>query len=193
MSRVDDELARVVREGEAADPATPGWAVVDARRGEASAENKPRRRFALLIALLVMGAGILTLVFTNFKEAAIYSKGVDQLIRQRNQLVRRNVNVNGTLVKGTLTRRAEPCEYRFDLQKNGARVAVRYAQCIVPDTFRDLPYMDVDVTATGKLTPQGYFEANHIMAKCPSKYEMKARAEHGSVIPASAIAPGSRN
>jgi cytochrome c-type biogenesis protein CcmE len=82
-----------------------------------------------------------------------------------------------------LVRRDQPCEYRFTIEKKGVALPVRFAQCIVPDTFRDMPGMDVSVTAEGKLTQAGNFEASTIMAKCPSKYEMKDRARAGEKAP----------
>lgn len=173
MSKIDDELAQAVAESEAQKPVTAPARAVAAQ----SATRRTKRSLGLLLALLVMGAGILLLVFTSFDKAAVYSKTVDQLLAQKDKLAGRAVNVNGILVKGTLKKRDDPCEFRFTLKKNGAVLPVRYAQCVVPDTFQDLPYMDVDVTATGKLAEAGYFEASQIMAKCPSKYEMKAKSQ----------------
>jgi cytochrome c-type biogenesis protein CcmE len=48
---------------------------------------------------------------------------------------------------------------------------VRYAQCVIPDTFRDVPGGGVQVTVEGALTAQGEFEATLVMAKCASKYD----------------------
>jgi cytochrome c-type biogenesis protein CcmE len=50
-----------------------------------------------------------------------------------------------------------------------------------------MPGMDVSVTAEGKLTEAGNFEASNIMAKCPSKYEMKDRAKSGEAAPHAAM------
>ena len=99
------------------------------------------------------------------------------------------MRVEGTLVKGTLVRRDQPCEYRFKVAKKGVELPVRFAQCVVPDTFRDMPGMDVSVTAEGKLKDTGYFEASSIMAKCPSKYEMKERAKGGEQAPHAGMPP----
>jgi len=60
---------------------------------------------------------------------------------------------------------------------------VHYPQCSVPDTFRDVPNVDVEVTAEGTLTETGTFDASRIMAKCPSKYEMEQRAASGETVP----------
>src|SRR5450432_2196317 len=148
MSHIDDELAKAVEESEADEAASPA-VVSDAL--PTPGEKKPRRELVLLAALLVIGGAILTLVMTSFDGAAIYSKTVDEVIAQKDSLASRNLRVQGTLVKGSLGKRDSPCEYRFRMQKNGAVIDVRYPQCVVPDTFRDVPNVDVDVTATGKL------------------------------------------
>jgi cytochrome c-type biogenesis protein CcmE len=190
MSAIDEELAKAVEESEADEAARP----VVVTEGPSPA-HKPKKELGLLLALLVMGAGILVLVMTTFNDAAIYSKGVDEVLAQQSELRDRNLRVQGTLVKGTLVRRDSPCEYRFRMKKNGAEIEVRYPQCVVPDTFRDVPNMDVDVTATGKLA-DGHFQASEIMAKCPSKYDMKQRAAsgekapHGALMPGAALPPG---
>jgi cytochrome c-type biogenesis protein CcmE len=179
MSDLDKELERAAAAVD--EPARPA-------QSPAPLPSGPRRKgnVGLLIGLLVMGGGILTLVFTSFKGSAVYSKGVDDLVRDQAKFEDRAVRVEGTLVKGSLVRRDQPCEYRFTLEKKGVVLPVHYAQCIVPDTFRDMPGMDVSVTAEGKLN-SGHFEASNIMAKCPSKYEMKERQKSGETAPHAAM------
>jgi len=160
-------------------------------QGSSEPQKKPRRELLLLGTLLAIAAAILTLVMTHFNDSAIYSKGVDEMLAQKASLGDRNLRVQGTLVKGTLARRDSPCEYRFRMKKNGAEVEVRYPQCVVPDTFRDVPNMDVDVTATGKLAKDGHFQASQIMAKCPSKYDMKQMAASGKQMPQGQMGPTS--
>lgn len=183
MSGVDDDLRTAVLESEAEEVARP--VVVS----EPLQRVKPKKELRLLIALLVMGGSVLALVMTSFNDAAIYSKGVDEIVQHEAELQSKNLRVQGTLVKGTLVRRESPCEYRFRMKKNGAEIAVSYPQCVVPDTFRDVPEMDVDVTATGKLASDGHFQASEIMAKCPSKYDMKQRAAAGEKAPHAGMFP----
>jgi len=184
MPDLDEELARAAAVG----PETSGFGSFGsgsagtgastpspARAGEPE-DAPPRRSLGLLVSLLVMGVGLLVLVLTSLRSAVVYSKGVDELVTERARLVGRTVRVEGSLVKGTLVRRAEPCEYRFTLERRGQRLEVDYPQCSIPDTFRELGYTDVTVTAEGKLAADGRFAATQIMAKCPSKYEERARA-----------------
>jgi cytochrome c-type biogenesis protein CcmE len=75
----------------------------------------------------------------------------------------------------------------FTIEKNGTELPVRYAKCIVPDTFRDIAGMDLGVTVEGELRPDGSFEASQVLAKCPSKYEMKQKQAQGENAPHAAM------
>ena len=178
MSDLDRELERA-----AAAVDEPAPAVTRPEPGPTPPARKGN--VGLLIGLLVMAGAILTLVLFSFKESAVYAKGVDELIREKDKYsgTDRAVRVQGILVNGTLVHRDPPCEHRFEMQTKGAVLPVRYPQCIVPDTFRDMPEMDVMVTAEGKLSSAGYLEASTIFAKCPSKYEMKEMQKGGQKAP----------
>jgi cytochrome c-type biogenesis protein CcmE len=134
----------------------------------------------LLVVLLVMAGSIVALVLMSFKDAAVYALKVDKVMANAASLGGRKLRVEGTLVHGSLERRDQPCEYRFVIKEKDAELPVRYPLCVVPDTFRDVPGMDVGVTVEGKLAAGGGgFDASQVMAKCPSKYEMKEKRDRG--------------
>lgn len=180
---IDQELAKAVEEAEA-EVSVPAVAQAAA---PSPSPGKPKRNLGLLIGVLVMTAGVLALVFTSGDQNAIYSVGVEQLLKEQAKYGQRNLRVKGFLVKGSLSRRDQPCEYRFkleDAEHKQTTLAVHYPQCVVPDTFKDMPGMDVEVTAEGKLGPDAtVFTATSIIAKCPSKYEMKQRSMAGELAP----------
>jgi cytochrome c-type biogenesis protein CcmE len=188
MSDLDKELEKAIAESEAdagRGSAPPGSErpVEAVQATPLAPKPTPRRNLGLLLGLLVIGGGVLAPVMTSANKAAIYSVPTDELVAHKADYAARNVRVEGTLVKGSLRQRAEPCEYRFTIEKNGKRLPVRFPQCVVPDTFRDAPGMDVQVTAEGRLSDEGHFEATNIMAKCPSKYEMQEKAAKGEKAP----------
>jgi cytochrome c-type biogenesis protein CcmE len=183
MADLDSELRQAVTESEA----NAGGLVRDPT--PEPPPPKSRRNVGLLIGLLVAVGAMLALVFSSADDAAIYSVTVDKVMADRQNLIGRNLRVEGDLVKGTLRHRAEPCEYRFTMNRGGQELKVRYAECIIPDTFRDVPDMDVQVTAEGQLTEEGYLEATHIMAKCPSKYEMRQKKAAGESAPHDMLQP----
>src|SRR5262249_41694285 len=144
MSRIDEELAKAVEEAEAAAPAVAVPPPV------VRTPAAPQRNIGLLVALLVSAAAVLTLIFVSGKNATVYAKPVEELVAEKAKYATRQVRVQGKLSKGTLLKRDNPCEFRFQIENKGATLPVRYAQCIVPDNFRDVPGMDVVVVAEGK-------------------------------------------
>jgi cytochrome c-type biogenesis protein CcmE len=182
---MDDPKSEISRD-------TPSEAILPAARPRPERKHDPqatRRGIMIVVPLVMVAAGIAGLVLTGMKDNAIYSKSVDELVAQRARFAGRPVRAEGNLVHGTLVKRESPCEFRFTIEKNGVDVPVRYGQCIVPDTFRDVPGMDVGVTVEGELLADNTFEATSVLAKCPSKYEMKDRAARGEKMPHGAEVP----
>ncbi|HEX8790017.1 MAG TPA: cytochrome c maturation protein CcmE [Polyangiaceae bacterium] len=152
----------------------------------APAPRATRKRWTgpvLAVGLAAGAAAVATFVLTGMQDKAIYSKPVDELLAQKDKFAGRPVRAEGNLVHGTMVKRDQPCEFRFTIAKNGVELPVRYPQCVVPDTFRDVPGMDVGVTVEGELQPDQSFLASSVLAKCPSKYEMKERQKNGEQMP----------
>ena len=184
MSRkLDDELAKAIRDtedssGGESPPASPTSTDGLERpivRAVPTPHRTKTRNLGLLATLLVMVGAVVALFLVGFKEAAIYATPVDQLLASKEKFTGRKVRVEGELVPGTLKKRDDPCEYRFTVHgaDKANQVPVRYAQCVLPDTFRDVPQGGVQVTVEGKLMAEGHFEATLVMAKCASKYNQE--------------------
>jgi cytochrome c-type biogenesis protein CcmE len=141
------------------------------------ADAQERKGWGLLAVLLVLAGIVLTLVFSGGEEAVVYSYRVDEIKAKAAEFGDRQLRVQGTLVYGSLVKRDSPCEHRFMMrklgEKTGEALEVRYPLCVVPDTFREVEGVDVEVTAEGRLDSAGYLQATKIFAKCPSKYEMR--------------------
>jgi cytochrome c-type biogenesis protein CcmE len=167
--KLDDELAEaILPKDDAGRGSTP--AVTKAAAASAPARRAPRST-GLLVTLLVMVGAVVALFLVGFKEAAVYATTVDKLMASKGESVGKKLRMEGELVPGTLVKRDQPCEYRFTVHGETSRVPVRYAQCVIPDTFRDVPQGGVQVTVEGALTANGEFEASLVMAKCASKYD----------------------
>jgi cytochrome c-type biogenesis protein CcmE len=162
---------------------------VPARRRRAETEEQrdegqnPWVRRGLVIGLAAVAAAIAGLVLLGMQDASVYSKPIDELLANKQRFAGRTVRAEGTLVKGSLVKKDSPCEYKFVLENKGARLPVRFGECVVPDTFKDVPNMDVGATVEGELKADGTFEATKIIAKCPSKYEMKEKQKSGEQMP----------
>jgi cytochrome c-type biogenesis protein CcmE len=160
------------REGDAAAP-----------RAAAPARAPGKRNIGLVIGLVMAASALAGFVLTGLGEGALYSKPVDEILANPGKYAGRPVRAEGNLVHGSIAHRESPCEWRFVIAKGRSEMPVRYPQCIVPDTFRDVPGMDVGVTVEGQVQADGSFLATTVLAKCPSKYEMKERQERGEQAP----------
>jgi cytochrome c-type biogenesis protein CcmE len=164
------------------------------RRGTDAGSERGERAgwvgLAIAVALAMGAAAIAALVLTGMQDKAMYSKPVDELLAQKTRFMGRPVRAEGNLVHGSLEKRDSPCEYKFVITKNGAELPVRFDQCVVPDTFRDVPDMDVGVTVEGELQTDNSFVASSVLAKCPSKYEMDQRKKNGESMPHGPLASG---
>jgi cytochrome c-type biogenesis protein CcmE len=133
----------------------------------------------LLVGTLAVSATIAALVFGLSKPKVMYSRGVFELLQ--NPLRDRPLRVEGILVGGSLCKVEKKCEFQFRMTDKPGRappgsrdeLEVRFANCVVPDTFADVPGVDVEVVAEGELCEDcSYFAATQILAKCASKYEI---------------------
>jgi cytochrome c-type biogenesis protein CcmE len=140
----------------------------------------PALKITLIVGLLG-GAVALLLLGSSASDAFVYSKLVDEVMKNPASFKGRELRVEGQLKPGSIQFRPEPCTYRFVIEKAGKEMPVEFPQCIVPDTFRD--GMGISVTVQGKLDGQGGFLANQVVPRCPSKYEMQQRKKNGEVMP----------
>lgn len=142
------------------------------------------------IVFVVLGAALSLLMFgSEASDALVYSKLVNEVMVKPEDFKNRELRVEGDLKQGSIKFREDPCEYRFVIGKEGKEMPVRFPQCIVPDTFKD--GLGVQVSVQGRLTNDGYFLANKVIAKCPSKYEMQQRQQAGEKMPHAMPSPSS--
>ena len=122
----------------------------------------------LLVACLVGAIASTTLVLGLDRPQVVYAYSVSHFLKEPQRDT--EVRLGGWLVHGSLCRVREPCEYRFRLKgESGEQLPVRYPQCVVPDTFRDVPGIDVSITVQGELCGNCHtFTASSIFAKCAS-------------------------
>jgi cytochrome c-type biogenesis protein CcmE len=117
------------------------------------------------VTSLVLATAFGVLLYSTLGESMQYYKYVDEVMAQPEAWQGKNLQVHGHVVPGSIARKPDSLEYRFEVYRNGKTVRAFYSG-IVPDTFKD----DSEVVLTGALTKDG-FHATDMTAKCPSKYE----------------------
>jgi len=117
------------------------------------------------ITTLVLAVTFGILMYATLGESMQYYKYVDEVTASPQTWTGKKLQVHGYVVPGSIGRKRDTLEYRFDIQRNGQTLRAYYTG-VVPDTFKD----EAEVVLTGQLTSSG-FMATDMTAKCPSKYE----------------------
>ncbi|MDP3277093.1 MAG: cytochrome c maturation protein CcmE [Deltaproteobacteria bacterium] len=161
---------------------------VDAKEGEARPEMPvgagkiaPKRNLVpwVMVGVILVVVGLVGSTFRPGQGALVYSKYVDEVLAAPARFVGLpELRVEGMVQAGTVENQSGSSDFRFRVERNGRAMPVHY-RGIVPDTFRE----GIGVTVRGQLLASGLFEAREVVAKCPSKYEMRAAANQGQTMP----------
>ncbi|MBZ0116520.1 MAG: cytochrome c maturation protein CcmE [Sandaracinaceae bacterium] len=179
----EDALVDELRAEPAAEPARTERAVRATRAREPGPKKGGVPTWVPIVVVVGLLAVVVTalLATTDFSEAFVYSKLVDEVMVEPDEFLGRELRVEGELRQGSVQFSPEPCEHRFVLERQGREMPVRFPRCEVPDTFRD--DMGISVVVQGRLQSDHTFLADQIIPRCPSKYEMRQRQENGETMP----------
>jgi cytochrome c-type biogenesis protein CcmE len=126
-----------------------------------------RKAIRTLLTVVILGGALTLLLFTTLKEGAQYYLHVDEVMASPQQWYGKPLQLHGFVVTGSVLKKPDSLDYRFDVQNGNAIVKASYTG-VVPDTFKG----GSEVVLTGRLGPSGFAVApDGVMAKCPSKYQ----------------------
>jgi cytochrome c-type biogenesis protein CcmE len=117
---------------------------------------------------------ILTLAFlgySGFQESKSYYMTVSELFAKKNENYERRLKVAGDVVPGSIVHEGKAIKFTIS-QENNTMPVVYVGTDAPPDTFVDRAQAVVE----GNYGHDGVFTANHMQAKCASKYEKEVAA-----------------
>jgi cytochrome c-type biogenesis protein CcmE len=125
----------------------------------------------LIVAGLIIIGAIAYLMFSGINDSMVYYYTVSELMAKADSLDGRGVRVSGYVEPGSVQRTAGAPEIRFVVfeKQSDETVPVVY-RGTVPDTFKENAEVVVEGTYR---TGDRVFQANTLLAKCPSKYEAR--------------------
>ncbi len=124
------------------------------------------RKFLISGVILFLAIGYLG--YIGFQNSATYYYTVSELLQQGAPAHGENVRVNGQVAPDSIEQEAGGFKLMFTIIDGEESLPVVY-QGAVPDAFK----AGNDVVIEGYLSPEGIFQANTILTKCPSKYVPK--------------------
>lgn len=130
-----------------------------------------RKQLRLTVGIVVIVGAIVYFAMAGFEEGKAYYKTIDELSEMGPNAQGKRLRVGGIVSEGTIERDGR--ELTFRIEQEEQTLSVHYVGTApVPDTFKD----GAEAIVEGRQLPDGTFEADHIQAKCASKYE----AEYGT-------------
>lgn len=138
---------------------------------------KKQLRFAIGISVVLVA--IAYFAFAGYNEGKAYYKTIDEVAALDADDSGKRLRVAGLVKEGTIERDGKDLRFVLaqDVDTAEHTMVVTYVGTApIPDTFKDR----AEAVVEGKRMPDGTFEADHIQAKCASKYEAKygADAQH---------------
>ena len=124
-------------------------------------------RMWLLLASVVFVMVLGYLGFTAFQSASAYYLTVSELTAKGADAYDKNLRVNGTLVPTSIERDAGGTLMHFSLT-DGQDTINAVHDGVVPDLFFN---EHSEILLEGTYGPEGMFDAEAIIVKCPSKYQ----------------------
>ena len=127
----------------------------------------------LAIGIALVAAALAYLVYAGTKDNLVYYYEIDE-VQAAAARTDGKIRISGDVVEGSIAKDAESREIRFAISGTVEEAAPAGAETIpvvyagtVPDIFRE----GIQVVVEGRLGADGTFEAETLLAKCPSKYQ----------------------
>ena len=143
-----------------------------------------------LLGSLVIVASLVTLVATSMKSATLRAVPVHEVRAADNTqktFVGQRLRLVGFVARAPVRRSTQPSERgaidvaHFAVEDKGRAVQVTYRDAL-PDTFRAGGPVQVD----GVYNAAGQIQADHVLTKCPSKYDQMPPVEKPDTTSANA-------
>ena len=133
-------------------------------------ESKSRRRRKRLPLSFILGglailAAVIYLVYANTQANALYYMTVSEL-KTCTICTTQSVRVAGVVQAGSIVRNDQSQLVTFVIADGGQTLSVTYSG-VVPDIFRQ----GIEVVVEGHYSGHGPFQAQTLLAKCPSKFQ----------------------
>ena len=122
-------------------------------------------KMKFIVAIIIIALTVGYLVYGGVKDTMVYYLTVQELKAQVPDVYESRVRVSGTVVPGTIVKENDG-SLEFQITDGSEVVDVQY-EGIIPDIFAD----DVEAVVEGVYAKNDVFEADTLLAKCPTKYE----------------------
>ncbi len=125
-----------------------------------------KRNLKFVVGGAIVAVAIIYLVYSGIQKTALYYLTVSEFRNRGDETYGEAVRVNGKVLDGSIRWESKEGALYFTIIDEQNKLPIIH-KGVAPDTFRG----GAEVVIEGRYAPEDIFEADKIMAKCPSKYE----------------------
>ena len=125
-----------------------------------------RKKYIIGAVLLLVAVGFL--LYTGFREGTVYYYTISELKEKAELLADKEIRIAGQVADGSIEWEADTFTMRFTLLEEGESLPVIF-HGVAPDNLQE----GREAVVGGKYDAGGFFLADNILTKCPSKYAPK--------------------
>ena len=131
----------------------------------ASARRRKRIPLSFFLAGMAILGAVIYLIYINTQTSAVYYMTIPEL-KHCTTCTTQDVRVAGYVQAGTIVRDDRSQTVAFVMEDSKQTLQVTYSG-VLPDIFR----AGVQVVVEGRYSGSGPFQAQTLLAKCPSKFQ----------------------
>ena len=131
-----------------------------------------KSKLFIVAVIVVLALGYL--VYAGVRESMVYYLTLDEMFERVPEIHSSKIRVSGKVVPGSIVKDIDG-SLEFSIADEEHNLDVMY-KGIIPDIFAD----DVEAIVEGTYTEAGVFQADLLLAKCPTKYESTDGLEYGT-------------
>ncbi len=121
-------------------------------------------KFKIAAGVIIIMTAIIYIISSGLQKTMIPFLSITEFV-QKGMPVER-LKLTGFVMPGTIEWSPDKLSVKFGLGEGNETVVVRY-KGVTSDVFGE----GIDVVVEGEYNPEGFFSADTIITKCPSKYE----------------------
>jgi cytochrome c-type biogenesis protein CcmE len=160
-------------------------------------EAKSAGRTKFIIGALLIVAAIVYLIASSTQAAAQYYLTIDELMAKGDSVAGRDVKISGAVDGSTIEYDAQTLTLHFtianvpadmnEIDREGGLAEVLHKAVTDPSAARlqivyvgpkpDLLRDEAQAIVTGRMGPDGVFQADELLLKCPTRYEEEVPAQ----------------
>lgn len=131
--------------------------------------RKQRRLYFIILGLLALGAAV-ALVLTAMRDDIVFFFSPSEIVSGKVSTEGRRIRLGGLVETGSVNKNGPVVRFRVT---DGAETVTVVYTGLLPDLFRE----GQGVVTEGRMTPEGVFEAQEVLAKHDENYMPKEVAD----------------